>query len=339
MSSITMRIFFEGAAHDDGTSRQNRRARATSADLGLSRPADHRGGIDLPVQRHQSRPPCQSRRAANPWEATEVLEAWRSLRGMPVYELASDGHSTHVYGALVPFIQGEIFRWAGPNNVSGRLLSLLSALATVTLLAWGMRGDRSAWYFGVAWAMLLGVNYRSWEYFAENRPDMPALMFSALGLVLLAYGQEARRGWSVVAGSACLVAGFFFKQTALIFSVVPLLVLMMRWKRPTLRELCFAALPLAVSVGAIGALRLLNPTVYHYMIEVPKAFALRLPPTARNAWELVLDSPLFLVLLAEWIVVERGSFRKDPRILWVMAALVVTIPFSALTMAKAGGAE
>src|SRR3954447_20532655 len=47
----------------------------------------------------------------NPWEATEILEAWRSLRGMPVYERSADGHSTHVYGALVPFVQGEIFRW------------------------------------------------------------------------------------------------------------------------------------------------------------------------------------------------------------------------------------
>src|SRR5262245_5186897 len=51
------------------------------------------------------------------WEATEVMEAWRSLRGLPVYDLSPDGHSTHFYGALVPWVQGEIFRWVGPNNV------------------------------------------------------------------------------------------------------------------------------------------------------------------------------------------------------------------------------
>ena len=68
-------------------------------------------------------------------EATEVLEAWRSLHGMPVYELSSDGHSAHFYGALVPWVQGEIFRWVGPNNVSGRVLTLVSALVTVTLLS------------------------------------------------------------------------------------------------------------------------------------------------------------------------------------------------------------
>src|SRR5437868_5951591 len=66
---------------------------------------------------------------ANPWEAAEVLEAWRSLHGMPVYELVPDGHSTHMYGALVPWVQGEIFRWVGPNNISGRVVTLASALA------------------------------------------------------------------------------------------------------------------------------------------------------------------------------------------------------------------
>src|SRR5580704_8157671 len=71
----------------------------------------------------------------NPWESLEVVEAWRSLRGMPVYELPPDGHATHMYGAIVPWVQGEIFRWTGPNNLSGRLLSLGSALFLVTMLA------------------------------------------------------------------------------------------------------------------------------------------------------------------------------------------------------------
>src|SRR5262245_11409730 len=46
----------------------------------------------------------------NPWESVQVLEAWRSMRGMPVYELPPDGHATHMYGALVPWVQGMVFR-------------------------------------------------------------------------------------------------------------------------------------------------------------------------------------------------------------------------------------
>jgi hypothetical protein len=275
----------------------------------------------------------------NPWEATETLEAWRSLQGMPVYESAADAHATHVYGALVPWVQGEIFRWVGPNNVSGRLLSLASALATVTILTLTLRGQRSAWYFAVAWALMLGVNFRSGNYFAENRPDMTALMFSAVGVLLIARGQEGQRTAFVVLGSLALVAGFFFKQTAFIFAAVPPVALLLRGQKPGRRELWLALVPLAVSLAVILALRIVDPTVYHYMIVVPKAFGLRWPATARNGWELLLDTPLFLVLLGEWIVIEGASVRKDPRVLWVMAALVVAIPYSAITSAKVGGTD
>ncbi len=172
----------------------------------------------------------------DPWEATEVLDAWRSLRGLPVYELSPNGHSTHMYGALVPWVQGAIFRWVGPNNISGRILSLISALTAVTILAVTMRGRRSAWFLLIAEAAILGVNYRSGQYFAENRPDMTALMFASAGILLLGYGQENRRGHWVVVGTASLVVGFFFKQTAFIFAVVPLLALILRWRRPTASE-------------------------------------------------------------------------------------------------------
>ena len=210
----------------------------------------------------------------NPWEATEVIEAWRSSRGMPVYELAPEGHSTHVYGALVPWVQGQIFRVVGPNNVSGRLLSVISGLAVVALLAVTMRGERSAWYLVVAAALILGSNNRSEQYFAENRPDMTALLFGAAGVLLIAAGQERRRWLLTAIGTACLVTGFFFKQTAFIFGAVPLAALVLHWRRPDRSELILAGLPLAVSVGVILALKIVNPTVYHYMIYVPKAFGL-----------------------------------------------------------------
>jgi hypothetical protein len=50
----------------------------------------------------------------HPWEATQVLEGWRSLHGLPVYELSPPGHSTHPYGALLAWAQGELFRRSSP---------------------------------------------------------------------------------------------------------------------------------------------------------------------------------------------------------------------------------
>ena len=206
----------------------------------------------------------------NPWEAIEIVEAWRSLTGMPVYELTPDGHATHMYGALVPWLQGELFRWIGPNNVSGRALSLVSALLTVTVLALCMKNGRSLWYLAIGWAAILGVNHRSGHYFAENRPDMPALLFATLAMVLFWCGQNRRRGLYFALGSACLVIGFFIKQTVVIFSAVPMVVLFLRWRRPLRSEALCALLPLAVSAGTIVTLKTLSPTVYHYMVRSPR---------------------------------------------------------------------
>jgi len=273
----------------------------------------------------------------NPWESIEIVEAWRSVRGMPVYELSPAGHATHMYGAFVPWVQGALFRWIGLNNVSGRVLTLVSALATVTLLAVGLRGEQSAWYLVIAWAAILGVNHRSGQYFAENRPDMPALLFATAALLLFAFGQERRRALAVVLGSACLVVGFFFKQSVTIFAVVPLIALTLRWRRPKSSEILLAFFPVAVIALTILGLKLLSPTVYHYMIEVPGAYSINWPRATKYLWELLLDSPLFLVLLAEWLLVDDGSIREDPRVLWLIAVLAVAIPFSAVSHAKVGG--
>ena len=273
----------------------------------------------------------------NPWEAAEVVEGWRSLHGMPVYERSPGGHATHMYGALVPWVQGEIFRWVGPSNVSGRVLSLVSALLTVTVLAATVRGDRSPWLFAVAWALLLGVNHRTLDYFAENRPDMPALLLATLAVLLMACGQQ-RRQWRFMAlGTAFLVLGFFFKQTVIVFAGVPAVALVWRGQKPQRMEVARALLPVLVMGGVLGGLKVFCPTIYFYMIEVPGSYALSWPRAPRVAWEMLLDSPLFLVLLGEWIISEKGSVRNDARLLWLASVLTLTLVSSALTAAKFGG--
>jgi hypothetical protein len=119
---------------------------------------------------------------------------------------------------------------------------------------------------------------------------------------------------------------------------VPLVVLALRWRRPSLGELILAVFPLAVAFAVVAALRFCSPTVYYYMINVPKAFGLDLVRSARCFWNLLLDSPLFLLLVGEWIFLEKGSLNKNPRVLWLFGTLAVTIPYSALTAGKVGGA-
>jgi Dolichyl-phosphate-mannose-protein mannosyltransferase len=273
----------------------------------------------------------------NPWEAAEVVEAWRSLKGLPVYEFSPEGHATHMYGAFVPVVQAELFRLVGPNNVSGRALSLVSALLTVTLIAITMRSERSVSNLVISWAMILGVNHRSGQYFAENRPDMPAILCATLALFLMGIGLERRRWRYVVLGSACLVTGFFFKQSVAVMAAVPLVVLIVRARRPAAWEIFFSFVPLAVMCAVILGLKRINPAVYHYMIEVPGGYNINWPRAVKFVWELLLDSPLFLFAVGEWIIFDQGSVRKDPRIPWLLAVLAVAIPTCAVAHAKVGG--
>jgi hypothetical protein len=273
----------------------------------------------------------------NPWESLQVVEGWRSLQGMPVYELPPEGHATHNYGALVPWVQGQIFRWAGPNNVTGRLLSVVSALFLVTLLAFCFSGERSAWALAIAWAALLGLDHRSGHYFAENRPDMTALLLGAGALVLFCLGIERKRWPLVIIGTACLVAGFFFKQTVSIFSAVPLIALFMRTGRPARSEVVLAAIPVLVMASVILSLRFFSPAVHHYMIAVQSGYLINWPRAAKFFWELLLDSPLFLVLLADFVFLGEGVRRADPRARWLVAALAIAMPFSVVSYAKVGG--
>jgi hypothetical protein len=272
----------------------------------------------------------------NPWEATEIVEAWRSLEGMPVYELGQDGHATHMYGALVPWLQGEIFRWTGPNNISGRALSLASALVMVSIITFCMKKGRSLWYLMITWAAIFGVNHRSGHYFAENRPDLPALLFATLAIIFFWCGQNRSRAYAVL-GSACLITGFFLKQTVAIFALVPLFVLFLGKRRPTRGEVLVAVLPLAAMTATVVALKAMSPVLYHYMVEVPGGYGINWPRVIKFSWELLLDSPLFVFLLGEWFLFDQTSLDEDTRIPWLIAVLAVAVPSSSLAQAKVGG--
>src|SRR5687768_11142428 len=56
----------------------------------------------------------------NPYESGQIVEAWRTIAGLPVYEDPSVGHATHMYGALAPYVLGAVYRVTGVNLWAGR---------------------------------------------------------------------------------------------------------------------------------------------------------------------------------------------------------------------------
>ncbi len=273
----------------------------------------------------------------DPFEAAETVEGWRSAHGIPVYDPAPNAHATHMYGALAPWTIGKIFQFVEPNNQSGRLITLISSLIAAAVLVLTVSELRARWFLFVAFGLFFGLNRRSANYFVVNRPDMPALMFGALGILLIGLGQESRRWSSLILGTICLVLGFFFKQTAAVCAVVPIVALALHWRRPSLSQTFWAVFPLGVMVALIQGMRFVNPTMYRSMILMPKAFALNHPGTVRAAMEMLIDSPLFLLVAADWIKNETRSLREQPRLLWIVASFIIMFPFSAVTSAKVGG--
>ena len=89
--------------------------------------------------------------------------------------------------------------------------------------------------------------------------------------------------------------------------------------------------------GVILSLGLVSPVIHHYMIAVPGAYSINWARGAKFFWELLLDSPLFLVVLAELFIFGDRLTREDPRVRWLLAVLAVAIPFSAVSFAKVGG--
>ena len=172
----------------------------------------------------------------SPWEAGIVTDAWRMLQGDAIYAVGGD-HATHMYGPLVTVFLAQVFRFTGPVLQLGRLMSALSGIAVVVLLARMIigRGDRLA--LGVAAALLLTANTRTLNYFTETRPDMDSLLFATLAIIALYLGLEPverkPRLALVLTGSALLVIAVLFKQTAAAFMLIPALALAGRFRKPS----------------------------------------------------------------------------------------------------------
>ena len=90
--------------------------------------------------------------------------------------------------------------------------------------------------------------------------------------------------------------------------------------------------------GVIFGLKFFNPTIYHYMIEVPGAYPVDYPLAAKHIWEFLAESPLFLVLSANGSSSTGLRSGKDDRVRWLLAVLAVAIPFGAIAFAKYLGA-
>ena len=276
----------------------------------------------------------------SPWESLIVVDATRTVRGEGVYAMPDAGPATHMYGPLVIWADAAVFRLAGPNLQTPRLLSAFAAVGTAGLLALVVL-RRSGPLLAAVTFGLTAVNFaRAREVFTEARPDAPSIFLGTFALVLLYAGARrptgGRAGWALTAaGSAACVAAFFFKQPAAAAAAVPALALLIANRRAPALEWLRAATPLATVAATLAAVFFLWPVGWFYMAEVPRQYAVSAGRSLAALIGLVQWNTLFLTVFGAFVAARVG--RRDPVIAWALAALAILTAASVPAFAKYGG--
>lgn len=272
----------------------------------------------------------------SPYESATFSDAWRMAHGQALYGNPEETPSPMMYGPLTPLVLSVLFRFAGPGFYAGRVVSLAASLAVTCLLAAAMTHRRPRSHFLAAWIFLSGANLCSKLYFVETRPDMCALLFAAGALLCMVRAHaHASTGWQVLS-SALLLVSFLFKQTAAMFTAVPLLVCAMEGRAGlTKGKLARAALPMLTLLATILLLRTAWPWAYHYMIAVNAGNSIKPFNAAIRTLQLFSLSPLALFLALDRTAEPGG--RMDPTLRWLGACAMVTVPSCVVTASPTGG--
>lgn len=269
------------------------------------------------------------------WEAGLVNDAWRLATGLPVYRAPSE-HATTMYGPAQMAVLAGLFDLLGPSLQAGRLLNIFAGLAAVLVLA--LSFARRNWLeIVVSVALLLSVNGWTGYYFVETRPDMVAVLWAVLGLLLLYRASEAANpageGGLAFVGSLLILTGAFFKQTMVVFVVVPLLAELLG--RTAGRRYVVALLPPALALVAVAILRT-SPSLWHFMVEVPSQYRI-FPTGIFNGAKLLLGLPLFVLAVVHWLVTDARDNWRTPVARWLVVSAAIAIASSLPAYAKEGG--
>lgn len=275
----------------------------------------------------------------DPWESIIIADAYRYSVGMPVYTnpQAETGHATHMYGPLLIYAVGLIFKWKGVNVVAAHLVPQAATIWVIAALAviYFRRLPRVAQIAGVA--ILFSLNTRLHGLPTGLHTDMPALGFALLALILMFQAVEKGRWVCFPLALSSFCVAYLFKQTAAAFTIVPLLSLLLRrqWSPGTLLAV---AAPLASIMGLIVALSIIAPNVHFYMITGVRRWPMRFDVLLASPLRFLSYYILLPIALCTIILIRPITF-SEPKIRWLISAGFGTLPGGLLAYSKVGGAE
>jgi len=272
----------------------------------------------------------------DPWESIVIADAYRASVGLPVYTDPQIDHATHIYGPLLTYTIGLIFKLTGVNFIAGHLVPLVAIIWIIAALA-AIYFRRLPWVFAIAGvAVLMSFNLRTNTFFSQIKADMPALGISLLALILIFQAMEKGRWACYPLALVSFCGAYLFKQTAAMFTIVPLLSLLLR-QRGSIRAWLAVAGPPAAIAALIFAIWVFAPNVHYHMITAVSRWPIQFGRLAVSPLRFVSFSPLPLVALCMMILIRPGISLSDPKLRWLVAACVGSLPGSFLAWSKLGG--
>jgi hypothetical protein len=248
--------------------------------------------------------------------------------------MPEEGHATHLYGPLSTYNLAFWFSLFGPSNYLPRIVSFIAALLLVTTLVVVFVPHRGFVYWAVTACLFYVLNGRSGNYFVSTRPDVVALLFAVISLIVLYKGQLHSDLKLTLIGSLLLLVACFFKQTMMMASAIPLVSIFIDLSGWSKRKLFLSLLPFIVAFTAFFVLLpLIFPEVYHYTVWAPSQYGILVGNVVLAIWIIMMGALLFLVLLFLWIRSDDAVNSKEK---WVIAALLVCVPAAAVTAGKPG---
>ncbi|MGB4979600.1 MAG: hypothetical protein WBR35_22915 [Anaerolineae bacterium] len=283
-----------------------------------------------------------------------LVQAWRMARGLPVFLAPNVVFVPHAYTPLFPAIGALLLRWTGPALWPLRLISVLAALMTATVLGLSARreyqaqgpapttahfshthGFISAGLFCAGYGLMGG-------WYDLARVDALFVLCSLAGVAASIY---ARRRGHLIAAALCLGLAFFSKQTALGFGLAAALWL---WLARGRQAAAWFALTYAAIVA--GGILLLNGGSQGAFVSIILRNVTGEPLEGARllsfAWNDLLwrMGPLLgLYLWAAWRSWSRPGRGPAQRMAWLrqnpwLFFTGVALLLSALQRARPGGA-
>jgi hypothetical protein len=287
-------------------------------------------------------------------EGTLLHESHLLWSGQPLYQpLERLRFVSAPYPPLHPLLLGLFDQIAGPHVFwGGRLLSLVSALGVAALVMLTARRAGGSWVAGLLGASLFLSAPPVLLWATRVKPDLLALLFTALGLCLAAHALAAEHQqhagparhsatWRWAAVAACYALAFFTKQTAVAAPLATGLALLIDdlragwgrpgWPRPRPRTLVFG---LAYAGLALGVWALLD-------IATGGQFTAHVWGLHRSEWWSPALLRKFVLLLARWspaillgpLLIYRAAV--DRRAL-VLGCYLLVVPISLLGAGETG---